>query len=362
MLSIANKILMHYDSNARDLPWRVGPKSSADKAINPYHVWLSEIMLQQTTVAAVIPYFEKFTTRWPDFDALAAAAETDVMAAWAGLGYYARARNLVKCARTVSSDYDGILPQDEQGLRLLSGIGDYTAAAIASIAFGRRALVVDANIERIIARIFAIDTPLPKGKKQIKAALDTIVPEDRAGDLAQGLMDIGASICSAKNPKCMLCPLNEDCQAYHDGRVEAYPVKPAKKIKPERIGMAWWIVRDGHVLLIKRPDAAMLGGMRALPDDGWKARQDGDGVLPFDHNFEKIGKSMTFKQVVQHSFTHFSLKLSLTSIEVNQDVRMDESDNFIWWPIDKIEQAGLPTVFAKAINIVMKYEKGETYE
>lgn len=353
MSAAAKLLLAHYDAHARDLPWRVGPKSSPSKIINPYHVWLSEIMLQQTTVSAVIPYFEKFIARWPDFHALAAADDADIMAAWAGLGYYARARNLVKCARSVSQEHDGALPQDEDELRSLAGIGDYTAAAIASIAFGRRALVMDANIERVVARMYEIATPLPKGKKEIKQALDKVTPQKRSGDFAQAMMDLGASLCSVKNPKCSQCPLLSLCAAGQSGRAVSFPVKAPKKAKPMRSGMAWWIEYDHHILLVKRDEKSMLGGMMALPDDGWNARGDGDALLKIAINSEQICKNKQHKALVQHSFTHFSLKLKLTSIELNQDEALLEQirEKAVWWPIKDLDQAGLPTLFAKAVKI-----------
>lgn len=345
---VADLILSHYDEHARDLPWRIGPKSPKGSKANPYHVWLSEIMLQQTTVAAVIPYFEKFTARWPNFHTLANAQDEEVMAAWAGLGYYARARNLLKCARIVSQEHGGDLPKAEKDLIALPGIGEYTAAAIASIAFAKRALVLDANIERVMARLCQISTPLPRGKVDIKAALEQVVPKKRAGDFAQAMMDIGASVCSVKKPKCNACPIAVHCKAAKQGDAEAYPVKAPKKAKPIRDGMAWWIVCDKHVLLVQRPDGGMLGGMRALPDDGWNARQDGDNREPFTVDAENIVKKMVLNEAVQHSFTHFSLKLKLTLIEVNHKFEIDDAMKAIWWPIENITEAGLPTLFAKA--------------
>lgn len=358
---IAADILAHYDVHARDLPWRVGPNSPQSKNINPYHVWLSEIMLQQTTVAAVIPYFEKFTARWPDFHALAAADDAEIMAAWAGLGYYARARNLVKCARLISQDYDGHLPQSEAALKILPGIGDYTAAAIASIAFAQRALVMDANIERVIARVFAISAPLPKGKKEIKEALNIITPQKRSGDLAQAMMDLGASYCSVKNPKCLICPIALHCKAHNAGKAESYPVKAPKKIKAERWGMAWWIKHDKHILLVKRESKGMLGGMMAMPDDGWRAGQDGSGKLSFVIESDNIENISLINAHVQHSFTHFSLKLKLTSIVLNKKLDID-LDNAIWWPIENIMEAGLPTTFSKVAKIMSDIEKGNINE
>lgn len=362
MSSIIDKLLAHYDVNARDLPWRAGPNSPptalGNRRINPYHVWLSEIMLQQTTVAAVIPYFEKFTSRWPDFHALAAADDADIMAAWAGLGYYARARNLVKCARVVTAEHDGHLPQTEDELRTLPGIGDYTAAAIASIAFGKRALVMDANIERVMARLFEIDTPLPKGKREIKSALDKIIPNQRTGDIAQAMMDLGASICSVKNPKCDICPIVRYCGASKSDNAINYPVKRPKKAKPTRVGAAWWIIHNSYVLLVKRQDSGMLGGMMALPDDGWRAGQDGDEILQIAIPQNLIAKKWQSNDQIEHVFTHFSLKLKLTTIELSKrlDIQHLARDNALWWPIDDIDNAGLPTLFAKAAKIMTKYE------
>ena len=299
---IARRLLAFYDAHARDLPWRKRPGHGL---ADPYHVWLSEIMLQQTTVAAVGPYFARFTARWPDFAALAAAEEADVMAAWAGLGYYARARNLIKCARVVVAEHDGTLPDDEAGLLALPGIGPYTAAAIAAIAFGRRAVVVDANVERVVARLFAIDAPLPAGKSDIRAATDAITPDQRAGDFAQAMMDLGSGICSVKSPSCLICPLLAHCAAGQSGTAERFPVKPRKTAKPHRKGTAYWIERSGEVYLVTRQGIGMLGGMRSLPDDGWTSRLDGDGHAPADAAWRFVDR------VVQHEFTHFTLSLRI---------------------------------------------------
>ncbi|CAH0497460.1 A/G-specific adenine glycosylase [Novosphingobium sp. CECT 9465] len=337
----AGKLLAWYDVNARRLPWRIAPgKSGAD----PYKVWLSEVMLQQTTVAAVGPYFEKFTARWPTVSDLAAADDADVMAAWAGLGYYARARNLLACARAVAA-MGGTFPDTEAALRALPGLGEYTAAAVAAIAFGRRAVVVDANVERVVARLFAIDEPLPAGRPAIRTAAAMITPDARAGDFAQAMMDLGATICTSRAPRCMLCPLREGCRAQAEGSPERLPVKAAKKPKPTRQGRAYWIERDGKVLLVQRPGRGMLGGMRALPDDGWSARGDGAKAL---------GGQWLPGGVVRHSFTHFDLELQLmlcTSPE------LDSLPPGEWWPVDGIEAAGLPTVFAKAARLAVAERK-----
>lgn len=344
---IARKLLGWYDDNARTLPWRAPP--GANHA-NPYHVWLSEIMLQQTTVAAVQPYFAKFTSRWPDIAALAAAQEADVLAAWAGLGYYARARNLVKCARVITADYQGEFPQNEQVLRALPGIGDYTAAAIAAIAFGERAVVVDANVERVVARLFMIDAPLPNGRKLIRAKTDGITPHSRSGDFAQAMMDLGSSLCRAKDADCQNCPLIDDCLAGQSGKALHFPVKKPKVAKPIRQGKAYWIEKHGAVWLVKRPDKGMLGGMRALPDNGWRAASDGDMPPPIKGPWAIAGEP------VIHHFTHFTVHLQLHKYTGCADnIALPDNaknpQNGEWWPINRLAEAGLPTLFAKAAFI-----------
>ncbi len=326
--SISALLLDWYDAHARDLPWRARP---GEPAPDPYRVWLSEVMLQQTTVAAVKPYFAAFTARWPNVAALAAAPEEDVMAAWAGLGYYSRARNLVKAARAVAAL--GAFPDTEAELRKLPGLGDYTAAAVAAIAFGRRAVVVDANVERVVARLFAIPEPLPAARKAIRAKADAITPDERAGDFAQGLMDLGATICTARDQRCLLCPLAGECEGRRTGDPARFPVKAAKKAKPLRQGTAYWTEREGAVWLVRRVGTGMLGGMRALPDDGWSARSDGRG-----------GPEGEVMGLVRHSFTHFDLELSV----VRTETPVGEGE---WWPLDRIEEAGLPTLFAKAARL-----------
>ena len=335
--TVSDILLDWYDRHARDLPWRAPPGAPAP---DPYSVWLSEVMLQQTTVAAVKPYFATFTERWPDVEALAAAPEEEVMAAWAGLGYYSRARNLVKAARAVAAR--GGFPDSEAGLKELPGLGDYTAAAIAAIAFDRRAVVVDANVERVVARLFAVDTPLPKARKAIRAHADTITPQSRAGDFAQAMMDLGSAICTARDPKCLLCPLADRCAARAEGDPARYPVKPPKKAKPVRRGTAYWIEREGAVWLVTRPANGMLGGMRALPDDGWSARADGSGEPPWAGEWMSAG-------MVRHGFTHADLELSVMRLEAAGEP-VGEGE---WWPIDRLDQAGLPTLFAKAARLVL---------
>ena len=328
-----------YAAHARRLPWRAPPGSAAP---DPYRVWLSEVMLQQTTVAAVQSYFAAFTSRWPTVMDLAAADDGEVMAAWAGLGYYARARNLLACAREVARR-GGVFPATEEGLRELPGLGAYTAAAVAAIAFGQRAVVVDANVERVVARLFAIGEPLPGGRKAIRAAAERITPEEGAGDFAQAMMDLGATVCTARNARCLVCPLAALCRGRAMGEPERYPVKAAKAARPERKGRAFWIERGdvcpgGGVWLVRRPGKGMLGGMRALPDDGWSARGDGSGLEPLALDWRPAG-------MVRHGFTHFALELSVSAATIGAGNPDGEGE---WWPIARIEEAGLPTLFAKA--------------
>ena len=337
----SDTLLDWYDRNARVLPWRTPPgvPRPSDNAY-PYRVWLSEAMLQQTTVAAVKPYFEKFTQVWPTVFDLAKASDDDVMAAWAGLGYYSRARNLLKCARVVAER--GGFPEDEAELLKLPGLGAYTAAAIASIAFGKRAVVVDANVERVVCRLFKIEEPLPGARKAIRERTDAITPATRAGDFAQGMMDLGSGICTTKAPRCLLCPVGELCEGRKMGDPERLPVKPPKKAKPERRGRAFWIERGRKVWLVKRPGTGMLGGMRSLPDDGWSAREDGSGEAPLTGDAQSLG-------AVRHTFTHAHLTLEVVSIG-GSDMPRGEGQ---WWPIGAIEEAGLPTLFIKAARLAV---------
>ncbi|MGE3692969.1 MAG: A/G-specific adenine glycosylase [Novosphingobium sp.] len=337
----ASLLLDWYDANARVLPWRAPPGAPPP---DPYRVWLSEVMLQQTTTAAVVPYFEAFTRRWPTVEMLATAPDAEVMAAWAGLGYYARARNLLACAREVAAR-GGRFPATETELRALPGLGAYTAAAVAAIAFGERAVVVDANVERVVARLFAIDLPLPAARKAICQKAEAIAPDRRPGDFAQAMMDLGATICTSRNPRCLLCPLSGTCAARRLGDVDRYPVKPAKKAKPERQGRAWWIERDGAVWLVRRPAKGMLGGMRALPGDGWSARADGSQAPPLQGHWKPAGS-------VQHVFTHFALDLHLALYSGGDWASLERQEGE-WWPLDRIEEAGLPTLYARAARLAL---------
>ncbi len=296
-------LLAWYDANARVMPWRIPP---ADRAAgvrpDPYRVWLSEVMLQQTTVAAVRAYFVRFIERWPTVTALAAAEDAQVMAEWAGLGYYARARNLLACARAVATQHAGQFPRTLDGLRSLPGIGAYTAAAVASIAFDQPATVVDGNVERVMSRLHDIHTPLPAAKAELTALAAIHTPMDRPGDYAQAVMDLGATICTPRNPACGLCPLYAPCAARAAGTAAHLPRKTAKPAKPIRHGIVWAAVRpDGQMLLELRPARGLLGGTLGLPGDGWDGA---GGAAPIEADWITAGE-------VRHTFTHFHLILTV---------------------------------------------------
>lgn len=332
-ITAAKPLLHWYDRHRRALPWRALPGETPD----PYRVWLSEVMLQQTTVATVRPRFAAWMARWPSFADLAAADEADVMAAWAGLGYYARARNLLAAARAIAAGHDGALPDTEEALRALPGFGDYTAAAVAAIAFGRRAVVVDANVERVVARLFAIDVPLPGGRRAIRAAAATITPDERAGDYAQAMMDLGSAVCTPRKPRCLLCPLSDQCAALALGTPEAFPVKKPKAARPHRYGTIFWLERDGHVLLVRRPEKGLLGGMRALPTGPWELAPPGLRDAPAEAAWRVLARR------VEHGFTHFTLDLDVAVADTERATNLGE-----WWPVATLDEAGLPTLFAKA--------------
>lgn len=333
--------MTHYRHQARDLPWRLSPETPVPEDKNhAYRVWLSEVMLQQTTVAAVKSYFLRFTTLWPSVEHLAAADDAAVMREWAGLGYYARARNMLKAARVVAGG-DGTFPQDEVALLALPGIGPYTAAAISSIAFGRRAVVIDGNVERVIARLAAIELPLPDAKPQIREIADALTPDENAGDFAQAMMDLGATICTPRSPRCADCPIAFACAAHAEDRAINYPVKAPKRAKPERRGTAYWIEHGGKVALLRRSAKGLLGGMLALPSDGWDGKSSN---LPPDLN----QVPQRFLGEVRHAFTHFTLTLSVVAIDGSA---CQVPDDWEWWPLENLEQAGLPTLFAKAAKL-----------
>ncbi|MDS7596394.1 A/G-specific adenine glycosylase [Agrobacterium tumefaciens] len=345
--SDAATLLRWYDRHHRELPWRTSPAMAAKgNRADPYHVWLSEVMLQQTTVQAVKPYFAKFLSLWPTVGDLAAAPSEEVMAAWAGLGYYARARNLKKCAEAVANEHGGIFPDTEDGLRKLPGIGDYTAAAVAAIAFNRQAAVMDGNVERVISRLHAIDAPLPGSKPAMKARVAEITPADRPGDFAQAMMDLGATICTPKRPACALCPFNIDCLALATDDPERFPVKAAKKAKPIRLGAAFIAVNaKGEILLRRREESGLLGGMTEVPTTGWTARIDGGtdaSQAPFAADWQAAGS-------IVHVFTHFELRLSVFRAQVPDGLQTSRNDG--WWePVTNLDAQALPTVMKKAIT------------
>jgi A/G-specific adenine glycosylase len=340
---IAALLLAWYDRHHRELPWRVAPRELARGARpDPYRVWLSEVMLQQTGVETVKPYFSTFVEKWPTVETLAAADTEAVMKAWAGLGYYSRARNLKACAEKVAA-LGGRFPDTEAGLRQLPGIGPYTAAAIAAIAFDRPAAVVDGNIERVVSRLYSIATPLPQAKAEIRERMEQLTPASRPGDFAQAMMDLGATLCTPRKPRCMLCPLVEKCSTVIAGDPEFYPVRPAKAEKPLRRGAAFVAVRaDGAILLRKRPDKGLLGGMSEVPTTNWTARSDGEATAsaaPFLADWRRVGS-------IGHVFTHFSLELEVFRAETGGDT---PAGHFWSLPID-ISGEALPTVMKKAIE------------
>ncbi|WP_106640811.1 A/G-specific adenine glycosylase [Allosphingosinicella vermicomposti] len=332
LVDASNALLTWYDAHKRDLPWRAVAEEIAD----PYRVWLSEIMLQQTMVAAVRPYFHRFTTLWPTVEDLAAADEAEVMKAWAGLGYYARARNLIACARAIVAQHGGRFPNSEAELLQLPGVGRYTAAAIAAIAFGRRAVVVDGNVERVVSRLFAVKEALPGAKNRIYDRTDAITPAHRSGDFAQAMMDLGATICVPKTPACGICPLHSFCAARAEGDPARYPIKAKKAERPTRIGHAYWLERGGEVLLVRRPAKGLLGNMLAFPSTEWTEAVPA-GAAPARAPWEQAGS-------IDYVFTHFALTLHLHCAMTD-----DDGGDGIWWPVDMLEEAGLPTVFAKLI-------------
>jgi A/G-specific adenine glycosylase len=331
------QLLAWYDAKARDLPWRVGPADhAAGVRADPYRVWLSEVMLQQTTTPHATPYFLKFTARWPTVRDLAAEDDGEVMAAWAGLGYYARARNLLACARAVAADHGGVFPDTEEGLRALPGLGAYTAAAVAAIAFDRAANVVDGNVERVMSRLFAVETPLPDAKPELKALAGALVRDERPGDWAQALMDLGATVCKPTSPLCDLCPVSAHCAALATGAPEIYPRKLAKAERPRRYGAAFLLTRGDAVAMVRRPPKGLLGGMLALPTTDWRAQPFSDAEVltaaPTVADWRPAGE-------IEHVFTHFALTLSVWRAE-------GDADGMIWTPRRDLE--AMPSVFLKA--------------
>jgi A/G-specific adenine glycosylase len=332
-------LLAWYDRHARVLPWRAAPGARPD----PYRVWLSEVMLQQTTVKAVVPYFHAFTRTWPDVTALAAAPDEEVLTAWAGLGYYSRARKLIECARTVAAFPGARFPETEPELLALPGVGPYTAAAIAAIAFGRRAVVVDGNVERVVARVFAVAQPLPAAKTDIKRLAGTLTPAERPGDYAQAVMDLGATICTPRRPACALCPWRAGCAGFAEGAPERYPVKAEKAARPLRRGLAFVLVRGGReVLLRRRPPSGLLGGMTEIPVSRFAEGFDREAALgeaPADVAWRPL------PGVARHGFTHFELEVEVLRADLPAGA---EPPVGAWWqPIDRLGESGLPTAMRR---------------
>ncbi len=342
--TVRARLLSWYDANARVLPWRVSPAARArGERPDPYRVWLSEVMLQQTTVPHATAYFLKFLERWPSVEALAAAPDDAVMAAWAGLGYYARARNLLACARAVAGDHGGVFPGSEDGLRTLPGIGGYTAAAITAIAFDRPANVVDGNVERVVARLYAVETPLPAAKPEITALAAVLAEGPRPGDWAQALMDLGSLVCRPKAPLCDRCPL-ADCRAWAGGAPETYPRRAKKADRPRRRGAAFVLVRGGEVALMRRPPRGLLGGMLGLPTTDWRAKawQQADALAaaPAPASWRRLGE-------IEHTFTHFALTLDIYRADAAAT-----DPNLIWLPIERA-LAEMPSVFNKGLRLAL---------
>jgi A/G-specific adenine glycosylase len=337
------KLLDWYDRNRRRLPWRALPGETVD----PYRVWLSEIMLQQTTVKAVGPYFEKFLARWPDVEAMARASLDDVLRIWAGLGYYSRARNLHACAVAVTRDRGGLFPDTEEGLCALPGIGPYTAAAIAAIAFGRRIMPVDGNIERVVSRLFAVEEPLPQAKPRIRELAATLLGDDRAGDSAQALMDLGATICTPKKPACALCPLGDDCVARLRGDQEAYPRKTPKKAGELRRGAAFVVRRGSEVLVRTRPAKGLLGGMTEVPTSDWLAAQDDAAARKQAPHLGSASRWRRRAGAVTHVFTHFPLELVVYTATTAAGTPAPEGMR--WTPIATLNDEALPNLMRKVI-------------
>jgi A/G-specific adenine glycosylase len=319
----------------------------------PYIVWLSEIMLQQTTVATVGDYFHRFVKRWPSVEALAAAPIDEVLSAWAGLGYYARARNLHACARVVAEQHAGRFPEDEAALLALPGIGRYTAAAIRAIAFNQPASAVDGNVERVIARLYALETPLPDAKPEIQARAAKLVPPSRAGDYAQAMMDLGATVCTPRSPRCVICPLMQACRARKLGIAEELPRRAPKADKPTRRGLAFVLARkDGAILLRKRPSKGLLGGMDEVPSSPWR-----EGKLSIAEALKQAPVPANWKVLeggVRHTFTHFHLELAVARATATTSRLAKLSPGSAWVEIDRMTERALPTVMRKVIAHAVK--------
>ena len=341
---IAQRILKWYDKNARSLPWRIPPKDSKNGfKPDPYHVWLSEIMLQQTRVTVVKSYFKFFLLKWPTIRNLASAKDEEIMGAWAGLGYYRRARNLIKCAKIIVKDYDAIFPEDEKILLSLPGVGIYTAAAIQSIAFDKKAIVIDGNVKRIISRLFAINLPITLSHKKIKSYAEIITPMRRSGDYAQALMDLGSQICIPKKPKCSSCPLKETCQSFSKGLSNLIPSPIEIKIKPIKYGYAFVTLTENNSIILEiRPDGGLLGGMLCFPSSQWTETKDLAFTPPFDSNWNILNKP------VDHIFSHFRLKLTIAIGNIPISPM-----GYIEQPLKTFNRKSLPTLMRKIYDAAM---------
>jgi A/G-specific adenine glycosylase len=339
---LAASLLAWYDRHRRRLPWRAEPGGAPD----PYRVWLSEIMLQQTTVQAATPYFLRFIERWPTIFKLAAAPLENVLTEWAGLGYYARARNLHACARAIVEEHGGRFPDTAQGLAALPGIGPYTAGAFAAIAFDRRAAAVDGNAERVLARLLDVREPLPQAKPKLREEAEQLVPQDRPGDFAQALMDLGATVCTPTSPRCMVCPWQEACRARAAGDPESLPVKAPRGTKPMRRGVAFWAMReDGALLLRRRPQRGLLGGMAELPSTEWRneawTAEEALASAPFGADWRALPGG------VVHVFTHFRLELTVLAARAPDGA---EPGGGYWCPIERLAEEPLPSLMRKVVE------------
>ncbi len=343
------QLLAWYDKHRRQLPWR----SEAGRTPDPYPVWLSEIMLQQTTVATVGPYFEKFIRRWPRLEDFATGDLDEVLKVWAGLGYYARARNMHKCAGIIMTDFGGNFPRSQKQLLQLPGIGPYTAAALMAIAFDRHAVVVDGNVERVIARIFAVKKPLPHSKPALKKLAASLTPQVRPGDYAQAIMDLGATVCKPKSPQCPVCPWQHSCCAYDQGIQEELPKKMTKPSKPHRYGTAFWLQReDGKILLRKRAPSGLLGAMMEIPSSPWidQAQMSAAKNQPAIHAPVNACWQKNGCEVVKHTFTHFHLKISIWRAQTSMGTKLTEAadeERCSWVDINDFDTQALPTLMRK---------------
>ncbi len=345
-IPVASKLLEWYDHNARDLPWRIPPlKSREGVKANPYHIWLSEIMLQQTTVKVVEPYYKLFLEKWPTIKDLASADQDEIMETWAGLGYYRRARNIIQCAQIVVEEHKGIFPKDEKILLKLPGVGSYTAAAIQAIGFNKKANVVDTNISRIIARLFVITKPISLSKKNIAHHANNLLPSRRFGDYAQALMDLGSQICTSKNPQCMSCPINHACKSYHLGLANKIPYIVKKDAKPMRYGYVFVTrTKNNDIILERRPDTGLLGGTLSFPSSKWNNSEYTHFHPPFEANWQILNDDVT------HTFSHFKLTLKIAYSTVG-----DAPPNYLKKSIKTFNQNCLSSLMRKVFDAGKKY-------